>query len=506
MDSFSLFFIFIIGALLGGGISWALLRARIRSEQAISAERLCARQEQIDRLGLALKKANDDMDRLQRQLQGESERRSAAEEKNSRIPELRELLKARDSQLSDLQTENVQLKMQISELETRIADERKAIQEKLDLLDNARVCLSDAFKALSAEALEDNSQSFLEFAKSSLERFQAEARGDLKQRQKAIEDLVSPIRESLLRVDSQIQEIERSRREAYGGLHEQVRSLIDVQEKLHSETENLVRALRVPSVRGRWGEIQLKRVIEIAGMLPYCDFVEQKMVEGDTGYLRPDLIVHLPGEKDIVVDAKAPLQAYLEAMEAKDEDTRLRHLKGHARQVRGHIEKLSAKAYWRQFDSSPEFVVMFLPGENFFSAALEQDPGLIEAGARERVILATPTTLIALLRAVAYGWSQEKIAENAQAISSLGSELYGRLCVFIDHLSGMGKDLDRAIDGYNKAVGSLEGRVLPAARRFTGLGLTSKKEIPHISPIDRHSRPLQVPELSSEVQTDDRHD
>lgn len=387
---------------------------------------------------------------------------------------------------------NAEMNKAVARLEATLAHERKANEEKLELVNRATEELREAFRALSADALKSNNQAFLELARTSLEKFQSQAKGDLESREKAVANLVAPIEESLRKVDEQIRHIENSRSVAYGELSQQVRSLITTQEKLQAETGNLVKALRAPTVRGRWGEIQLRRVVEIAGMLPYCDFAEQETVNTPNGRIRPDLVVKLPGGKTVVVDAKTPLAAYLDALEANDEDRRRSKLVEHANQVRTHLTQLSSKGYWEQFESTPEFVVMFLPGETFFSAALEQNPTLIEYGVSQRVIPASPTTLIALLKAVAYGWNQEKLARNAREISALGKELHDRLRSLATHVEGVGKNLDRAVESYNKAVGSLESRVMVSARKFVELGAPVTDEIQTIGLIDTTARNLTL--------------
>jgi DNA recombination protein RmuC len=466
----------LFGVALGCGGMWLLLRAKIAAgydrgrgeasaETAALAERLVAREESIE--------------------------------------ELRNRLVEKDAALVSLQAETKSLNIAAAELKQALAAEQKQAQEKLALLDDAKRQLSDAFKALASEALKSSNTSFLELAKTQLEKFQESARGDLDKRQTAIDELVKPVKESLGKVDAKLQELEKGRIEAYTGLTEQVRSLSETQKDLRTETANLVKALRRPQARGRWGEIQLRRVVEMAGMLAHCDFVEQQSTDSENGRLRPDLIVKLPGGKNVVVDSKAPLEAYLEAIEAPDDETRAAKFKDHARQVRQHIAALGRKSYFEQFDFTPEFVVLFLPGEVFFSAALENDPELIELGVSQNVIVATPTTLIALLRAVAYGWRQEVLTESAKAISELGRELYKRLSDLGEHMQRLGKGLGAAVNAYNSAVGTLESRVLVSARKFKDLGAAADgAEIEEVKQIETSSRLLQSPELLPSADAD----
>jgi DNA recombination protein RmuC len=409
---------------------------------------------------------------------------------NARLSLMEKELAAAKADLRRLQEVHELLVAGKARLESALESERKTSNEKIELVTHASEDLRNAFKAMASDALEGNNRKFLEIAEEKLKRFQSDAKGDLDARQKAVADLVTPVRESLGKVDAQIQQMEIARGAAYGDLRAQVQSLIVTQKELQSETGNLVKALRTPNVRGRWGEIQLRRVVEIAGMLSYCDFSEQETVTTDSGRIRPDLVVNLPGGKKVVVDAKTPLQAFLEAFETDDEEKRRACLANHARQVRDHMARLAGKNYWEQFEATPEFVVMFLPGETFFSAALEQDPGLIEHGVLNKVIPASPTTLIALLKAVAYGWNQEKLARNAHEISVLGKELHDRLRNLAGHITAVGTGLDRAVEAYNKAVGSLESRVLVSARKFTELGAPVAEDIPELEPIETTARAL----------------
>jgi DNA recombination protein RmuC len=380
----------------------------------------------------------------------------------------------------------------------RLEAERQGAAERLALLGRAESQLREAFSSLSADALRQNNRTFLELAQTKLGELQQSASADLERRRKAVDDLVRPIQEALSRVDGKLNEVERERVASYAGLVEQVKAMARTQQALQAETGNLVKALRTPQVRGRWGEMQLRRVVEMAGMLEYCDFQEQASVVTETGSLRPDLVVRLPGGKTVVVDAKAPLAAYLDAVDGVMGDVaREGLLRDHARQVREHILALGSKAYWSQFQPAPDFVVMFLPGETFFSAACQHDPSLIEFGVSRQVIPASPTTLISLLRAIAYGWRQERIARNAQEISELGRQLHERIGTLAGHFEDLRRGLDRAVESYNRAVGSLEGRVLASARRFRELGVTPD-DLAALPVIEQSTRGLTAVEMTAE--------
>ena len=391
-----------------------------------------------------------------------------------------------EQELRALREDNSSAKEALARLESQRDAELKAAAEKLALLEEAKINLQDSFKALSSEALSKNNESFLNLAKATLEKYQEGARGDLEKRQQAINKTVEPVGEALRVFNERVSKIEERRTETDAGLREKLKQLAESQLQLSRTTGSLVQALRAPQVRGQWGELQLRRTVEMAGMLNYCDFEEQSSIETEDGQRqRPDMLIRLPNERRVVVDSKVPLAAYLDALESDDPDVQTQRMQAHARHLREHIRGLSAKSYWTQFEDTPEFVVLFIPNEAIFGAALEQDPGLIELGVSNKVILATPTTLIALLKAIAYGWQQEAIAREAKEISALGRELYDRIGVIAGHLSKLGKSLDQTVGHYNKTVSSVETRLLSTAKKFQTLDSVSTSEIAETKKIEK---------------------
>jgi DNA recombination protein RmuC len=412
--------------------------------------------------------------------------------------ELRRQLSAADARAHQLDEQLGDADRARAVAETQAAELRVRLDEERELLAQAEVRLGDTFRALAAEALSANNQGFMALAAEKLSGARAEGEAALAARQQAIEGLMKPVRESLDRVDGKIQELERERGHAYGKLMAQVNGLMSAQERLHTETGNLARALRSPSVRGRWGELQLRRAVELAGMIEHCDFGQQVTLVGheDQRRLRPDMIVRMPGGRHVVVDAKVPLDGYLQAMDAATEDERRGHLLAHAAQVRAHVQRLGGKAYWAELADTPEFVVMFMPGESMFGAAMEQAPGLLEEGVAHKVLMATPTTLIALLQTVHFGWRQERLQENAEKISEQGRLLHERVATLVEHWTRLGQALGKATAHFNAAAASFEGRVLPAVRRLEELGAGGKKAIDELPRLDLRPREGELLELA----------
>lgn len=461
----------IAGLVLGSVIAWSLATSFVRKQMAVKID--------------------------------ESERRAdIAEAQVAKLEgTLTELRSQNQSAAADFERLRADLKNEQAarvKAETSLDETIKRLEEEKKLLEEARTRLTDAFKGLAGESLNSNNEAFLKLARESFDKLVLEARGDLGKRQEAIQGLVTPLSESLKKFEEHVRGIENSRVEAYSSLTEQIKGLSQAQISLQKETGNLVQSLKAPKVVGSWGESTLERVVELSGLSEYCDFRREVSVNTEDGRQRPDLIVYLPGDRQIVVDAKATFEAYQEAVSAESEEARRSALERHASQVRAHMKRLAATAYWKQFDKAPEFVVMFIPRESFYSATQSIDPTLYEDAMENRVLLATPTNLLALLRAVGFGWRQEQIARNAQEISNLGRLLYERMSTLADHIQDIGKGLDKATQSYNKAVGSMETRVLPAARKFKELKATTEADIPSLSPIETAQRSLSLPESNEQ--------
>ena len=481
----------IVAGACGFALAWLIQASKLAGMHATSKSQLDALHANAQSLEKDIVLERTALAELRELHITESRSRAAKEAIADQVPGLRDQLGVLQSQLRDQA-------VRAAELETSLAASQLANKEQRDLLDKAQQSFESSFKALSADALRNNNQSFLELAQSNFATLQGEAKSNLDARQLAVDQLVQPIKDQLAKVDTKLGELELQRVGAYSAIHDQLKTLNEATlPDIRKETGSLVKALRQPMVRGRYGEMQLKRVVEMAGMLDHCDFIEQANRETEDGRLRPDMVVKLPGGRNIVIDAKTPIMAYLEALETSDEEAQRACMLQHAEQFRRHVTALGRKSYWDQFTPTPEMVVMFVPGEVFYSAALQADPTLLESSAAEKVVLTTPATLIALLRAVAYGWRHEKLAQNAEEIAKVGRELFDRLSGLAKHWSDVGTGLTKAVEAYNRSTGTLESRVLVSARRLKDLKTVPEEaEIVVVKQVELQARTLQSEELT----------